>query len=217
MKKLSLKPSKIIVPGEYYLGNDSILKIYHRIFSVNHQRHLPPVVVTRFGDLSQIQDWLEETYKHWEQTPYLIERLNSGTIDARRSDYKTLFDRLSKHPYLLLDGNHRSTAAELNHRNISALEIECDEDIGKIREMVEKGDLFNFNLTESSLYEIRRSFVAHCLDINLGDTGKDFTFAGCPTSQLKYIKTVEERVKELVANRDLPAYMIDKYLGENKK
>lgn len=35
------------MPGEYSLGNESILKIYHRIFESGYGNCLPPVIVAK--------------------------------------------------------------------------------------------------------------------------------------------------------------------------
>ncbi len=214
MKKLSLNPNRIIMPGEYDIGNMPILKIYDRIYSRRKEIVLPPVIVTTLGDTEEIKQWLEKMYQHWER-PVLFSNLTLGTLEGRRKDYEQLFEKLAS-AYLLLDGNHRSISACLNHRKVSALEVNCDKDLEEIRRMVECGELFNFNREETSLHNLRREFVAYCLSLNIRESDDSFTFCDGKESQLKYIKTVEERVQELVENKDIPDYMIAKYLGEGK-
>src|SRR3989338_1375909 len=49
MERRILQPEQIIVPGEYELGNEQILKIYHGIFEKGHGEDLPPVIVCSSG------------------------------------------------------------------------------------------------------------------------------------------------------------------------
>jgi len=70
MKELILKPEQIIVPGEYELGNESILKIYFRIFERGHGKDLPPVLVVHYlkGDRLELyniseNEWIVNNYR----------------------------------------------------------------------------------------------------------------------------------------------------------
>ncbi len=216
MRKRKLKPSQIIVPGEYELGNESILKIYFRIFERGYGNCLPPAIVTQTGNIQEIIDWLEnEKYglKRWEK-PDLKWQLYTGTLEARRKDYKDLFSILKKHPFMLIDGNHKSVAATLTHNKISALEVETDEDLEMVRKMVEQGELFDFKREETSLYNLRRSFITYCLDLSFRESDGSIPISGDSSPQIRYTETVEQRVNEMVSNNNLPEYMIEKYLSD---
>ncbi|MBI1970448.1 hypothetical protein HYS47_01750 [Candidatus Woesearchaeota archaeon] len=55
MERRILQPEQIIVPGEYELGNESIVKIYFRVFDAGHGVDLPPVIVARADVVSEEQ------------------------------------------------------------------------------------------------------------------------------------------------------------------
>jgi hypothetical protein len=215
MKTRKLKPEQIIVPGEYELGNESILKIYFRIFEKRHGKDLPPAVVTRLmsRDERKIREWLEDSeygFRKWEEKR-LANILPYGTLEARRRDYENLFKILEKSPYMLIDGNHKTAAATLAHKPISALEIQTDEDLKEVRKMVERGELFDFKRDETSIYHLRRSFIAYCLELNIRENDGNITFLSGGRSWLRYTKSVKERIDELASNGDLPQYMKERY------
>lgn len=100
--------------------------------------------------------------------------------------------------YILLDGNHKCVAATLTHQPISALNVENGEDLGTIKEMVERGELFNFYRTEDSLSDVVVKFFQDCV-------GEDYDFV-----------TARQRVDKLVSDKFLPKYMIERYTKSTK-
>src|SRR3989344_5032483 len=76
---------------------------------------------------------------------------------------------------------------------IDTLELQSDEDIEQFRKMVERGELFDWEQESSSLIEVVNDFEFFCWE------------------HLDEMMTVEERVKQLISNGDLPQYMKDKY------
>jgi len=66
--------------------------------------------------------------------------------------------------------------------------------------MIEKGEIFNFNRDETTLTDLVHSFEAYILGIK-GEQPKN----------INYLRTVRERINELVFNGDLPKYMINRY------
>jgi len=95
MERRILQPDQIIVPGEYELGNESILKIYFRVFDRGHGGDLPPVIVTTLGRTDELISWLEDEHwgiKYWEKE-------NPNVVEARRKDYNALFSILEKSPF----------------------------------------------------------------------------------------------------------------------
>lgn len=214
MRKRKLKPEQIIVPGEHYLGNESILKIYFRIFEKGHGNDLPPIVVTNpvhfdyfqrldielENDISSLSDWPK---RNPTVTLYDINReIQRFKINCQRQKemYFPIMDKLKKYSdncnniYLLLDGNHRTTAATLAHKPISALEVQTDEDLEEVRKMVKRRELFDFKRDEKSLSELINSFYKHC------------------RFHIEEVKSVKERIDELTSNGDLPQYIKDRYL-----
>lgn len=203
MERRILQPEQIIVPGEYELGNESILKIYFRIFDSGHGKDLPPAIVTTAGSFERLQDRLEEGYKYWEEK-------RPKVVAQRREDYRALFEVFKQYPYLLIDGNHKTAAATLTHNPIHALELQRDEDFDEIKKMIERGEIFDFKRPERSLDELRDGFVAYCL--SLFDITGRYGLMSSPSSEVRYTKTIKERIDELTLNGDLPEYMKDRYL-----
>ncbi len=142
MERKILQPEQIIVPGEYELGNESILKIYFRVFDREHDKDLPPVIVTHKSKINP--SYLSDSYS-----------------DKQKADefYQMLMD--SEAQYLLLDGNHKSVAATLCHIPIHSLNLERRTDIAKVRKMVKHEELFDFPHKQDSLIEIANSFIQY--------------------------------------------------------
>ena len=207
MKRRTLQPEQIIVPGEYELGNESILKIYFRIFDKGYGDCLPPVIVIGLGDdKDKLISWLENVLSSEHLTKY------QKYVEARRKDYQTLFSILKESPYMLVDGNHRSAAATLTSQPISTMELQTDKDFERINKMIKAGDLFDFKRGENSPYNLKRSFLAYCLYLNPVRDDGNFIIPLSNTSVLRYTKTIKQRIDELTSNGDLPQYMKDRYL-----
>lgn len=199
MKRKILQPEQIIVPGEYKLGNESILKIYFRVFDIGHGEDLPPTIVAHKNAADVLLDTAE---------------LNTSGINYR--NYKTFYENYNRilksafysgAKYFLLDGNHKSVAAALTHMPISALELREDEDIKKGKQMVERGELFDWTIPGETLEESMGKlkdclarYLSNVDGINLNGTVID-----------TYPLTVRERVNELTSNGDLPQYMKERY------
>lgn len=219
VKRRMLQPEQIIVPNEYELGNEAILKIYFRIFEKGHGSDLPPVIVTRFKEadawVRRIEDGKNGLCAQELEPRGLLDEYEREetrrTVEARRQDYRTLFSLLEQSPYFLADGNHKTAAATLARRHIPALELETDQDLERIREMVEQGELFDFPREEETLEELTRSFLSQCLDFELRPDGV-YSIPLATTSSLTYTQSVRERVDALVRNEDLPQYMREHYL-----
>lgn len=210
MKEFKMKPEGIIVPGELDVGNETILKIYHRIYQNNKGNFLPPVIVTQIKDLDKYKYWLEQTYQHWEHTPGLRERVDEEVFNVRRFDYEQLFYRLRKFPYVLLDGNHRTTAAALTKRKVKCLELETNEDLEELISKIDNGEIFEFKREETDLEKLKREFIAWCLSLNIYSNG-NVCMMSSMKSCLRYTETVGKRIEDLIAQNGLPGYMIENY------
>jgi hypothetical protein len=202
MRELSLQPNKIIVPGEYGLGNESVLKIYFRVFDRGHSNDFPPTIVTAVDFLDKARDRLEEVYSRWES------KYPDG-VAARRKDYEKLFQILRSSPFILLDGNHKGVAATLTHNSIRALEVQNDEDLYKLENMIESGEIFDFKRPEKNLDDLKFSFTDYCLGM---PAPGHVAFCSDTSSTLRYTKTLLERVDALASNGELPAYMKQRFL-----
>ncbi len=181
MKRKKLNPTQLIVPGEYELGNKSILNIYFRVFNRGHGDDLPPVIVAHRGTFnisSRSEDLIRQEF-----SILVKERFKSGS------------------EYFLLDGNHKAVAATLNHRLVPSLELEVDGDIGECKKMVETGDLFDWTIPGETLEEIEEELEAHMMSY--------FTYYGldgdCPLTIKERIHRLisEEKVPEYIVERYL--------------
>lgn len=224
MKELELKPEQILVPGEYELGNQSILKIYFRIFDKGYGKDLPPVIVVHnslvdYNGLDRKMHELESIIKNCVEGYDIIHRdLQEGRIDQtyaclRHNEYSEKVQESNMHifkikdiyqvfqilhrlnaEYFLIDGNHRTVAATLTHNPIYALELQNNKDISEARKMIKKGELFNFDRAEDKLVDLVMAWGSY-VSGHIDDT--------C---------TVKQRVNQLTSNGDLPSYMKQKYL-----
>lgn len=104
---------------------------------------------------------------------------------------------LSEHPeieYIMLDGSHKTTALVLTHNPIHALVIETNDDIRKMFELVEKGELFGFNNPDT--FPETLSDIAEHL------------------SQSTDFQTIASKTARMVKEDVIPSYMIDHYLSK---
>lgn len=179
MEKKILQPGQIIVPGEYELGEEQILKIYFGVFNRRCGEIMPPAIVAHHSKGDRLKYY------------------GASSNEAVIRNYKEKLERLISQgaEYFLLDGNHRTVAAALTHNPIFVLELQTDKDLKEINKMVESGRLYDWvHEDEDSLLKIVNAFENSASD------------------SLKHMVTVEERVKQLVSNYDLPKYMQDIYL-----
>ena len=129
------------------------------------------------------------------------------TYDQHVPEWQEAYSEYSKlineSRFYLLDGNHKSAAATLTRNPIYALELQSDEDIAKIRKMIERGELFDFKRRETSLKNLVISFEEYAL-------GEESQLS---PNDVEQIRTVQQRIDELTSNGDLPQYMKERYLS----
>ena len=205
MERRILQPEQIIVPGEYELGNESILKIYFRIFDRGHGKDLPPVVVVNSGLITKQarQERLQEQIVYMKKSEEANEKIHAPygasylmakpAIQETEERYRKIEGKLESAPYYLIDGNHRTAAAALTHSPISALELQGDGDFEEIKKMIERGKLFDFKRPETSLQTLV------------------LEFENCVLKYIECCKTIRERIDELISNGNLPPYMKERY------
>ena len=232
MKRRLLRPNQILVPGEFELGNPSVLQIYFRLFEKSHGNCLPPAIVVRSGLSTEkaIEERylraLKINYKHVcdyadfprpteeDTEASLLEKIKKADEEyikegliKRFKELKDAYAKLGqmskKAPFYLVDGNHKTAAATLTHHRVSALELERDEDLTDIRIMVQRGELFDFKRKEKSLKDLVSAFEEYVVGITYKALG-----------HIEDVTTVEKRVDKLVAQWKVPNYMIQRYRVE---
>jgi len=205
MKRIELQPNQIIVPGEYKLGNESILKLYFRIFDRGHGKDVPPAIVIHRKTVDMFLN------------PAELDRedINYRADITRYKNYNRIIENAfrSGANYFLLDGNHKSVAATLTHNPISALELKLDKDTQRGKRMVESGDLFNWTVPGETLRQTMGKLRDHLLEYMIRSIGPRIFFGEVVDS---YPLTIRERTEQLISNGDLPEYMVDRYRQGNK-
>lgn len=158
---MELKPFQIITSSHDVLHDLHALKLYYRIYSRGCSELVPPVPVIHKSHVrSYFNDDLEFEFSEFEKT----------------------------HPdaeYFLLDGSHRTTAADLTSNLCSVMLFESQDDIDSAKKMVENGELFQYMLGDD-MYEVIQNLVDH------------FTEKG-------FFQTVDEKTKKLLLT--FPEYM----------
>ncbi len=113
--------------------------------------------------------------------------------DSKSKKYNRLLRKfLEENPhaeYFLIDGGHKTAAAMLSHKLIPVLVLEQDSDFVKAKELVKTGEIFGWNSVEKSISDAMCVLAKH----HFGT--KEFL-------------TVEDKVKKMVKNKDVPSYMI---------
>ncbi len=166
MKIKELQPNQIITLNDFPVHNGHILKIFFKVFKDGYGKIIPacPVIHKRF--FAQI-------------------------FDKTFPDFKEFQKKHPKAEYLLLDGSHKTTAANLTRNKIKVMIIETDKDIKEAKKLVEIGELFSLTI-ENTINE------------NIKDLRKHFM-------KKRGFQTVEEKTKKMVLKKVIPDYMIKYY------
>jgi len=188
MKKLILKPEQIIVPYEYDLGSENILKIYFRIFEKGYDDILPPILVAK--------------PRHSNR-----EFLLNHFAEHERDNFKKYFKKINEmgNIFYLLDGNHRGVAATLCHKPLRALELQNDYDLKRLKLLEQSGEYLNLPAFPDMYVDNVGSLLSSAI-----------TFLEEEQSS-REILTLRQRVDRLSLNGDLPHYMINRYLKEKNR
>ncbi|MCK4670237.1 MAG: hypothetical protein KAT43_03460 [Nanoarchaeota archaeon] len=116
--------------------------------------------------------------------------------DPRSRRYNNLLSKyLEKNPkvkYFLIDGGHKTSAAAFARKLIPAMVMENDKDFAKVRKLKAKGEFFGYHSPSKTIKESIRQCARH----HLGTT--------------KFL-TVEDKVKKMIQQKDVPEYMIKCY------
>ena len=119
MKIKELNPSQIVTLNDFPVYNEHILKIYFKIFKDGYAKIIPPCpIIDKKMVISGFDENLNRLFKEFEK-------------------------KHSKTEYFLLDGSHKTTAANLTGNKIKVMIFENDKDIEEAKKLVDTGDLFS--------------------------------------------------------------------------
>ena len=168
MKMLNLKPNQIITSSHEILHNIHILKIYFRIYQKKCGNILPPA-------------------------PIIHKDLVIGYFnDKLRKIFEDFIKENPHAEYFLLDGSHKTTAANLTGNECNLMILESKADIEEAIQMERIGEVFQYNL-DSNIKKIIEDLIKHL-------------------NSKKFFQTVEMKTKMLVHKKAIPDYMIQYYL-----
>ncbi len=198
MKRRIIQPDRVLVIGEYELGNPEILKIYYRVFERGHGEDLPPMIVASPGteeergkrllaELVRIRATDPRSLVYaYDGSTYTTKK---GAIEKTEEAYRRLEEKIREIDFYLIDGNHRSAAATLANQQLVCFELETDRDLEDTRKMVSTGQLFGFPHEHTSLKDLVVEAERWSLR-NIDD-----------------LRTVKERVDQLAVDGFFPGYM----------
>jgi hypothetical protein len=182
VKSVSLSPRQVIVPFEFLLHSESMLKLYFRIIQRGSGDVLPPVLVARPGHSDR--EFIRTRSVNHTETEELFNEIDDHV--ARRG------------ALYLIDGNHRAVAATLCRRPLAALEIESDDDLEELEKMAARGDYLNVPAFPLEAYEhgwLPTKLAALVTSLEERHQGRE-------------VLTLEDRTKRLAKERQIPDYMI---------
>lgn len=188
MKRLTLKPEQIIVPGGYEIGDEEALKKYFEMFDKGCEQDVPPVLVLH-SNLAGCYDRCHLPYPPREE--FLKQMKLWRALDPNRPDF-----------FYMIDGNHRAIAATLTHNPISALELQEDGDILEVKLMAERGELPSLE----KVLGLWKNSISHQISEFESYVGENFHINPIPLLDLRVSKLVEDGL--------LPRYMQVRYLKE---
>lgn len=166
MKQLTLLPNQIIALNDSHLYSQDVLKKY---FEISKTSQLPscPVIHKSKG------------------IPY------SNKLEARNYNqkFKQFLESHPKAEYFLLDGNHKTTAATLNHKKIPVILIEKDSDFAEIQKLKDEGKIVGWYKIGNSVEEVIKELSEDLFEYYKEDFG---------------FSTIEEKTKKLIKNKEIP-------------
>lgn len=161
-----LSPNQIITLNDFPVHNEHILKIYFKVFRDGYKKMIPPCPVLHKGFVAPI---FEKIFLEFKE-----------------------FQRKNPHAeYFLLDGSHKTTAANLTGNKVKVMILENNKDIKEAKQLVNSGELFSLRVSDS-------------ISDNVKDLKKHF-------KKKQGFQTVEEKTKRMIKEKVIPAYMIKYY------
>ncbi|GEM_PF-2325869 len=203
MKNYTLSPKGIDI------NNDTALAIYYSLYARGFADAVPPVIVIKNNNelraartrtcASRIEDMKNPNRAYYLPRDGILYPGENGVLGIREG-YAQFEQRVKESPYYLLDGNHRTTAATLCHAPIPVLELERDNDVSRVQSMIAQGEINDFGVPLPSVRALAEKFENHILG-----THDEFC------THIERLMTVEERVRSLVDNEEIPGYMCQRY------
>jgi hypothetical protein len=170
MKYANIEANKILTTRDFPVHNEHILKIYFRMCQTNPDSLPPTPVMHKSVGMPLLK----------EDNPKAQE------YNARIKKY---FDEHSEVEYIMIDGSHKTTALYLTHNLINAVIIESDDDLPKIKEAIEKGEILGYN-NPVSIDETIKAKAEHLINA-------------------EFFETVAGKADRMVKEKVIPQYMID--------
>ena len=165
MEIKNVSANQIITSSHKKLHNIHILKIYYKIYAENKASILPPSpVLYKDTLLKKLPDNLKEIFlKFLKQNP--------------------------KVKYVLLDGSHKTTAADLNNKKCKIMILKNHSYIKKAIQMEKSGEIFQYRLGKT-MNELTNELITHF-------------------NSKKFFQTIPMKTNYLVKNKLLPKYMLN--------
>jgi len=167
MKSVEIQPAEVITTRDFPVHSMEVLAKYFDMYRNGSENSLPPV------PLMNINFFL----------PYFSE-----------PELTLLLEFLSQNPdvsYFLLNGSHRTTAANLTRKFIRGMVLVAVEDIQIAREIKSNGKPYQHRL-QDTIEENIRDLISHFRGTNI-------------------FQTVQQKTDKMVKQRVIPKYMIDYY------
>ena len=234
MRQLELKPEQIIVPGEYELGSESILKIYFRIFDKGHGIDLPPVIVvgqsTEGQKNKEYLNRLRGSYCHIKN--YLGYQLEELPQNFTEEDVNTLLnnglkreiDAMNKYKIQdLVDYRFpelKRRYAQLIEKTSQASYYLIDGNHRAVAAALTHNPIYAIELqNDKDLNKVRKMVkCGELFEFNRDETSLQelvLEFDDYLLNNIEDCMTIQQRVDKLTSNGDLPEYIKIKYL-ENR-
>ena len=171
MQSKKLSPNQIITLNDFPLHNEHFLKIFFRIYQKKCGKIIPPV-------------------------PVMHKDLVMPHFDAKlKKVFESFSKKNSESIYFMLDGSHRTTAANLTNNKINVIILSNESDIKEAKELAKIGELFHFFLKDD-INGIIDDLLAHF-------------------RKKSYFQTVQQKTNKMVNQKIIPQYMIS-YYKKNK-
>jgi hypothetical protein len=173
MKIKSIKPNEILTTKDFPVHNPHILKIYFRVCERGHEQILPPTPIIPLS----------------VGLPLLAGKSKKAQDYNKR--IKEFLRKNKKIKYLMIDGNHKTTALTLTHKPIHAMILKTDKDIKEVKDLIKAGEIFGIYQIETIKAELKK-MANHFKDT-------------------KFFESVEDKTKRMVKEKVIPQFMIDHY------
>lgn len=173
MKIKNLQPNEILTTKDFPVHNSHILKIYFRICAKGHQKILPPTPVMPISNGLPLLDG------------------KSKKILEYNKRIKEYIKKNKRIKYILVDGNHKTTALTLTHKLIHSMILRTGKDISEVKDLIEAGEIFGIYKIDNIKTELKKM-------------AKHFKDA-------KFFESVEDKTKRMVREKVIPKFMIDYY------